>query len=245
VGHNTSTAICKADERPWPQVEDIGPIPESLDRVRGALTIVQQTKSDAAMAEKSVAWWAVEISSTWQRAVESIIRTGKLLIEAKSVLGHGNFEVMIKTKLPFGPRTAERLMVIAHHPILANPNHGSLLPPSWRTLYELTQILDKTLLAKIEDGTIRPDLERKDVTKLRGNNAPVARKSKRRVLATITRTILSYYNRATPEDRADFLNLISLNDFNLMTPTRRYEIQKLLQTTKPKKSKLIEVTLAA
>jgi len=83
------------------------------------------------------------------------------------------------------------------------------------------------------------------VTKLRGNNAPVARKSKRRVLATITRTILSYYNRATPEDRADFLNLISLNDFNLMTPTRRYEIQKLLQTTKPKKSKLIEVTLAA
>jgi hypothetical protein len=33
-------------------------------------------------------------------------------------------------------------MVIAQHRVLANANHGSHLPPSWRTLYELTKLDD-------------------------------------------------------------------------------------------------------
>ena len=36
---------------------------------------------------------------------------------------------MIENDLPFKPRTAQRLMVIAADPRLADPTHVSLLPP--------------------------------------------------------------------------------------------------------------------
>jgi len=31
-------------------------------------------------------------------------------------------------------------MAVANHAALANANHGSLLPSSWRTLYELSRL---------------------------------------------------------------------------------------------------------
>jgi hypothetical protein len=34
--------------------------------------------------------------------------------------------------------TAERLMAIADNQVISNADHGRYLPPSWRTLYELT-----------------------------------------------------------------------------------------------------------
>jgi Protein of unknown function (DUF3102) len=77
------------------------------------------------------------ISAAWQKGVASIIETGSRLIEAKAEIDHGEFLAMIQLKLPFGRRTAHRLMTIAADSVLANGTHGSHLPPSWRTLYEL------------------------------------------------------------------------------------------------------------
>src|SRR5262249_48134579 len=141
-------------ERPQPKVEDAGPLPEFLKvGNRTPLTPEQQERVDAAMSRTSDTYWAAQIRASWQKCVTSIIETGKLLIEAKGQLGHGRFEAMSKTKLPFNPRTAQMLMGIAEHPVISNANHGSHLPPSWRTLYELTKIPDKTLLAEIENGS--------------------------------------------------------------------------------------------
>jgi hypothetical protein len=39
-----------------------------------------------------------------------MIQTGKLLIEAKAKWKHGEFVAMLRSDLPFGPRTAQRLM---------------------------------------------------------------------------------------------------------------------------------------
>jgi hypothetical protein len=39
--------------------------------------------------------------------------------------------------------------------IISNRNHGSDLPPSWRTLYQLTKVEDKKLIAAIKDGRAR------------------------------------------------------------------------------------------
>jgi hypothetical protein len=75
---------------------------------------------------------------------------------------------MIRLKLPFSPRTAQRLMAIARHPILSNATHGSCLPPSYRTLYELTKIDHQTLREKLADGTINPKMVRSQVMELRG-----------------------------------------------------------------------------
>ena len=106
--------------------------------------------------------YADRIAATWQEVVESIIATGRLLIEAKAKLKHGEFGDMMQL-VPFGERTAQMLMAIAANPVLSNTNHGSVLPPSWRTLYELSRFPDDLLLAKIEDHTINPDMQRKDI----------------------------------------------------------------------------------
>jgi hypothetical protein len=58
-------------------------------------------------------------------------------------------------------------MAIAADPKLANVAHGPLLPPHWRTLYELTKLDDATFEEKIADGTIRPDMERRDIEQSR------------------------------------------------------------------------------
>jgi hypothetical protein len=65
-------------------------------------------------------------------------------------------------------RTAQRLMAIAQHDVLTNATHGSHLPPSWRTLYELTKLDRKVLERALEDGAITPAMERRDVAGLRG-----------------------------------------------------------------------------
>ena len=47
---------------------------------------------------------------------------------------------MVASELPFGDRTARRLMAIARDPRISNRTHASLLPPSWMTLFELTKL---------------------------------------------------------------------------------------------------------
>jgi hypothetical protein len=104
------------------------------------------------------------IAAAWQKAVDSILETGRLLMQAKDEL-RGEFFKMFSNEgpLPFGQRTAQMLMAVAANPVLANPNHGSLLPPCWRTLYELSRLPVRELEQMLASGQIRPDLERHDV----------------------------------------------------------------------------------
>ena len=59
-------------------------------------------------------------------------------------LPHGSFTSMVEAELPFGEATARRLMIIADDKRLSNRAQGHALPPSWRTLYELTKLDDET-----------------------------------------------------------------------------------------------------
>jgi hypothetical protein len=113
-------------------------------------------------------YFVAKIVAAWQKTTESIIDTGRLLIEAKAKIEHGEFEDMIDAQLPFGPRAARMLMAIAANPVLSDRNHGSVLPPSWRTLYELSRLDGQVLLARIEDHSVNPGMERKDVTLIAG-----------------------------------------------------------------------------
>jgi hypothetical protein len=47
-------------------------------------------------------------------------------------------------------------MEIARHPILSKRTHGSDLPASWRTLYELSKLPDATLTKALKEGTMHP-----------------------------------------------------------------------------------------
>jgi N6-adenosine-specific RNA methylase IME4 len=118
-----------------------------------------QPAADAPASE-----WVARISACWRASVEAILEVGRLLTEARSALGHGEWEGMCERELPFTPRTAQMLMAIAKDPRLSNPKHVSLLPPAWGTLYELTKLDDEKFEEKVADGTICPDMQRQTIT---------------------------------------------------------------------------------
>jgi hypothetical protein len=109
--------------------------------------------------------WAARICAVHHQTVKGVIELGKTLIAAKEVLMHGDFVAMVRTDLPFGPRTAQMLMKIAAHPI-SNAKHVSLLPASWGTVYELTKLPKKALSEALSDGSIHPQMTRGQATKL-------------------------------------------------------------------------------
>src|SRR5216684_7762077 len=97
------------------------------------------------LSNPAVDHFAKKIQTAWQKAVSSILETGRLLIQAKQELAYGEFLLMIEERLPFGARTAQMLMRIAEHPVLSNTKFISHLPPSWGTLHRLTQLPEKAL----------------------------------------------------------------------------------------------------
>ena len=111
--------------------------------------------------------WAASIIAAWQKSVAGIFEVGRLLIGAKDALPHGQWLELLETKLPFGPRTAQRLMAIARDGRLANATRVSCLPAAWGTLYDLTQLSDEQWALAEEENLIRPDVERGEITKFR------------------------------------------------------------------------------
>jgi len=120
----------------------------------------------------AVTGWRDRINAAWQKGVESIIETGRLLIEAKAELEHGRFGKMIEMELSFGASTAQQLMAIASDNRLTKAEHVQYLPPSWGTLYQLTKLPDDTFEAAIKNEDIHPKMERKDVAALLGKTKP-------------------------------------------------------------------------
>jgi hypothetical protein len=131
--------------------------------------------ADIRPEHKSWETYVHDITATWRKAAESILETGRILLEAKEGpyrLKHGAFEQMVRTKLPFNESTARKLMAIARHPVLSNRSHVNALPPSYGTLYALAKVPNDRLIAHIRDGTINPKLNRNDVAALRGDQSP-------------------------------------------------------------------------
>jgi hypothetical protein len=117
--------------------------------------------------------WATKINRSMAESVVAIIQTGRAFLEAKRQLRHGGFQRLfaghpeaVREPVRCSKRTAERLMKIATHPVLSNATHVSLLPPSWGTLYELTRVEPRRLAEAIDDGVIRPDMTRRQVSAL-------------------------------------------------------------------------------
>ena|SRR5215204_3458378 len=119
------------------------------------------------MSERAAADdFAARITVAWKKQVQSILETGRLLIEAKDALGYGHWGAMIERKLPFGERTAQSLMEIAKHPVLSNPQHAAVSPPHWATLSRLTMLPDAELKSLIADGGINCETTRGEVEEI-------------------------------------------------------------------------------
>ena len=106
-----------------------------------------------------------------KKSVEGIIEAGRVLIEAKNDLEHGEFIDWVVNDLRFGLRKdggrpadlrkAQMLMFLARNEVISNACHWHAFPPSPRTLWELTQIRPKQrLLELIASGSINPGMTR-------------------------------------------------------------------------------------
>jgi len=114
--------------------------------------------------------------------VFAIVQMGAELSAAKADIKHGEWQTMVH-RLPLGgtdaskERTAQYLMSIHGNATLANPNHGSLLPPHEGTLRELAPIAAPKLAKAITDGKVTPDMQRKDAIALRHEIEGTSRKA--------------------------------------------------------------------
>lgn len=97
--------------------------------------------------------WGARILSAWQRSAEAIIVTGKLLMEAKNHVEHGEWLPMLE-QIGFHNRKAQRLMEIARDERLLNPSILTLLPDRWTKIHDLHLLEDDAL----EEAIRKPHL---------------------------------------------------------------------------------------
>jgi hypothetical protein len=113
-----------------------------------------------------------------KKSVEGIIEAGRVLIEAKSELEHGQFIDWVVRELRFGVRKdgsrtadlrkAEMLMFLARNEVISKSCLWHAFPPSPRTLWELTQIRPKQrLLELIANGAVNSGMTREEAVALR------------------------------------------------------------------------------
>jgi hypothetical protein len=123
--------------------------------------------------QKSLGALTLRFRNALKKGVEGIIEAGCVLIEAKKKLPRGHFTGWVVRELRFGSRKdgsreadlrkAEMLMLLARNEVIANPCHWHALPPSIRTLYELTQICStQRLLKLIEKGKVHAGTTREE-----------------------------------------------------------------------------------
>lgn len=82
--------------------------------------VVEAIAMPAGANTEDPAQWAPVIMAAWGDAVASVIKTGRLLAEAKAMVAHGEWERLVGDLLPFGDRCAQSLMRIAAHDRLSN-----------------------------------------------------------------------------------------------------------------------------
>src|SRR5262245_8971885 len=80
--------------------------------------------------------WATIIKNDLGGAIDRIISAGTHLAQAKHQLGRGHYGDMLKA-IGLHERAARRLIAIAKHKVLSNPEYHARLPISMRTLSEL------------------------------------------------------------------------------------------------------------
>jgi len=103
------------------------------------------------------------IISQYRKNVEGIFALGRLLIEAKDELLHGEWLYLInsdlKQDLGIGVRMCQMHMKVASHPWLGNAQYIAHLPNSITTLYELCRLPEELLRQLFRRNLISPETE--------------------------------------------------------------------------------------
>lgn len=149
--------------------ENSNPVPGNgkLPSAAVGVLAIAPISDRVAPSSKSVPEWVDYVAPDFVQSNVSTIAGAKKLIEAKKALRKSkeSFRSLVEA-LGMDLDKAERLMVIARHPVLSDSAHARNLPLSWMTQFTLAKIPAATLAQLIEDGSIHPGLERKQAERL-------------------------------------------------------------------------------
>ena len=110
-----------------------------------------------------------KICGSWYKAAQSIIETGKFLLEAKEQLGSSKFAALrrqLEDQNIMSNTTISKIMKIAENTVLIKAEYQKYLPPSYETLYQLSRQDDIILEEKICNHEITPEIQQKDVKEI-------------------------------------------------------------------------------
>ncbi len=111
---------------------------------------------------KTAQQWAEEFRASREHTVAAIVDLGKLLIEGKAAMGHGEWQLALELA-DIDVREAEKCMRIANHVVLANPCNFTLLPDARSTLYELSGLQAEVVTDLIGAGVVNPKVTCKEL----------------------------------------------------------------------------------
>ena len=112
--------------------------------------------------------WAAVVRADLGQAVAGFVAAGEHLREAKAQmqLVHYEWERWLKQEVRISPSQASKLVAIATHPTFQDHSKWNDLPPTWTTLYELSQLEQALMEAAITAGRITPELDGKQARAL-------------------------------------------------------------------------------
>ena len=108
------------------------------------------------------------IRTETKHTVESVLRIGRTLAEAKAALGNKRWLDMVETNLAWKRSSAYTLMKIAAHPALSSSNMLDALPGSWGTLELLARLEPEEVESGVARGAIHSGMTRREAREALG-----------------------------------------------------------------------------
>lgn len=98
-----------------------------------------------------------EISRLYAESKDKFLAIGHYLYLASESLPHGQYEMMIKSSLPFTRETARKLRRI-YEAVSVGTLDRHKMPHSYATAFEVTRLTDREMKIAVGRGLIRPDV---------------------------------------------------------------------------------------
>ncbi len=126
---------------------------EFLRPARKPIDPACQTASPAVGLSTRALRWATRIRAELHKSFASTIEVGRLLIEAKDDLDHGEWLPTLE-RAGLNARSAQLLMRLARHPRFANASPDSLLPACPSTLDRISKLPEDVYQRLLANGSI-------------------------------------------------------------------------------------------
>lgn len=142
-------------------------VPSPIKAARDVATIASG-EVEADPFRREIQRYLTPIANLWNGARANLIDIGRELNRAKAALGHGKFEKMCRSYLPFSKQIAHQLRTVAEA-IDTGKWAEEVLPPSYSVAYQLVSIDPAALALAKERDLIRPDVTRAALLKFKAD----------------------------------------------------------------------------